>query len=144
MDHRPDDNDPRIPDALAGGLRRLQAEHRAAWDADDPVLAAAGRGARRPWKLVGWSSGLVAAAGLAVAAVVWLANPGLQNPARSGFARSGPASPVTMLDAYRLRLMLNRAETPSPAWDADADGVVNGADVDALAAAAVRLGEASS
>lgn len=144
MDHRPDDNDPRIPDALAGGLRRLQGGRRAAWNADDPVLAAVGRGARRPWRVVGWSSGLVAAAGLAVAAVVWFANPGSQNPAWSGIAHSAPASPVTMLDAYRLRLALDRSDSPGDKWDANDDGVVNGSDVDALAAAAVRLGEASS
>jgi hypothetical protein len=145
MDHRPDTDDPRIPDALASGLRRLETRHAPAWGDDDPVLASVGPAARGgSRRVVRWSAGLAAAAGLAVAAALWMTNPGPPRPARSALALSGPASPVTMLDAYRLRLMLDKAESPGGAWDANADGLVDGADVDALAGAAVRLGEASS
>ena len=49
-----------------------------------------------------------------------------------------------MLDAYRLRLMLDREQTPGATWDANADGRVTSADVETLAASAVRLPEASS
>jgi hypothetical protein len=143
--------DPHIPDRLARDLRRL--EHDPAWPGDDPVLAEAratlrGRPARR--RLAGWSAGLAAAAGLAISAIVWFNPPARHGPARgleggeTPAVASGPASPVTMLDAYRLTLILGRDETAAPAWDANADGTIDGRDVDTLAARAVSLKETAS
>lgn len=161
-DRNPQPDDPHIPAGLARDLHRLDARSLPAWPGDDPVLAAARAGGSRrgPWRLVGWSAGLTAAAaGLAISALVWFNPPtrhaparGAESPSIAGRPAAGdgtglgaaPASPVTMLDAYRLTLMLDRLETPSAAWDADADGRVTPADVDALAARAVSLQETSS
>ncbi|VAX41880.1 hypothetical protein MNBD_PLANCTO03-1167 [hydrothermal vent metagenome] len=143
---------PTIPLGLARDLHRLDARSQPAWPSDDRVLAVTRVGTtdratrHGPWRLVGWSAGLAAAAGLAVSAMVWFGGSAPQGPARGerpGLA-AAPSSPVTMLDAYRLALMLNRHQTPPPAWDADADGRVTQSDVEALAARAVRVQEASS
>lgn len=139
-------DDPHIPDRLARDLGRLESPP--AWPADDPVLAAARRlksRARRPLRLAGWAAGLAAAAGLAISTIVWFNQARhVPAPATTEALAPGPASPATMLDAYRLTLILDRRETPAPAWDADGNGAVNRADVDTLAARAVSLGEASS
>ena len=152
MDPYPNQRDePQIPEALASGIGQLDRSRRPDWPEEDRVLAAVDAPRGRPWRVVGWSAGLTAAAaGLAVSAIVWFGGPPQHGASRgegqaaAGGSPAAPASPVTMLDAYRLTLMLERRESPALAWDADADGRVTGADVDALAAAAVRLGEASS
>lgn len=147
-------DDPHIPDRLARDLRRLDSPGEAPWPADDPVLGARsrlrGRAARRPLRLAAWSAGLAAAAGLAISAIVWLNPPARHGPARGTGAReapavaSGPDSPVTMLDAYRLALILDSDGAAASAWDANADGAVNSRDIDTLAAVAVSLKETSS
>ncbi|MBK7405442.1 MAG: hypothetical protein IPJ41_12620 [Phycisphaerales bacterium] len=137
-------DDPHIPDRLARDLGRLESPP--AWPADDPVLVAARRlrgRTRRPLRVAGWSAGLAAAAGLAISTIVWF-HPVRQGPAGTPALASGPASPATMLDAYRLTLILDRRETPATTWDADGNGAIDRADVDTLAARAVSLGEASS
>lgn len=143
-----------IPDRLARDLRTLEPQ--ASWPGDDPVIAAAwaqlrGRPSRRPLRIGAWSAGLAAAAGLAISAMVWLNQPVRHGPAgglASGGdtpAAAGPASPVTMLDAYRLALMLERREAvTATSWDANADGAIDGRDVEALAARAVSLKETTS
>ncbi|HZW09235.1 MAG TPA: hypothetical protein VFF69_04965 [Phycisphaerales bacterium] len=147
--------DPNIPDRLARDLHRLDSPGDARWPADDPVLGAArrqlrGRSARRPLRLAAWSAGLAAAAGLAISAMVWLNPPARHVSARGLVERdapavaSGPASPVTMLDAYRLALLLDHDEPAAGAWDANADGAIDRRDVDTLAVRAVSLGETAS
>jgi len=49
------------------------------------------------------------------------------------------ARPPDIVDAYRLALRLDRGEAPDARWDVTGDGRVDGADVDALTARAVRL-----
>lgn len=151
--HAADHDELCVPPALSAGLNRLEKRHSPSWEAEDRVLLAirgsnAGRGRR-----AGWAVGLTAAAaGLAISAIVWVGRPSAP-PAGLGSDRSvagggsvfpEPGSPVTMLDAFRLRLMLDGDRVPPTAWDADSDGKVTASDVDAIAAAAVRLGEASS
>ncbi len=151
-DHEPSHDNPTIPSGLAHDLHRLDARSQPAWPSVDRLLAVTRVGTtdratqHGPWRLVGWSAGLAAAAGLAVSAMVWFGGPAPQGPARGegvGLV-AAPASPVTMLDAYRLALMLDRHQTPPPAWDANADGQVTRSDIDALTARAVSLQEASS
>jgi hypothetical protein len=142
-------------EVLAQGLREAFVPPR--WDPvqieamDRAVLAvtveraAAVRRRRLALRVGGWGA-LAAAAGLALAVLVW-------SPGRRG-ASSGPGSVpiaagamdinadgvVDILDALALSRMLREGAAAAAPWDITGDGVVDGRDVDALAAAAVLLG----
>ncbi len=56
----------------------------------------------------------------------------------------GPSQPASILDAFALARALDANAPLNPAWDITADGRINQADVDALAARAVQLAEEPS
>lgn len=114
---------------------------------DDILLEAAGRALRPPRaRALGLRYGLAAGAAAAVVAlVVWLAGP--PGPAAdtppavaADLDRNGR---VDILDAFALARQLKSGEAGRRA-DMNADGVVNGADVEAIAMLAVALPEGAS
>ena len=123
-------------------------------DIDDAVMAAArsalserrraGRNARR------WAQWTAAAAGLAL--VVWIGSllstrpVGLRDVSRQVASAPGDldrSGRVDILDAFVLARQLESGIAPT-AGDFNGDGVVDHADVDAIAMAAVRLTEGTS
>ena len=121
---------------------------------DDAVLAAARAALSRRHRdgrtALRWAAWTAAAAGIVLA--VWVGGILTQGPAAPQMAsmmapavagdldRSGR---VTILDAFSLARQLE-ADRPAAAGDFNGDGLIDRADVDAIAMAAVRLPEGAS
>jgi hypothetical protein len=127
------DSDNNLPDELSGELKRLYRQPAFVPQAmDDAVLGAAKRKLhRRRQRLWPWV-GAAAAAMLMVG--IWLGSePATRQYAREDIDRSGR---VDILDALAIARNLQAADT---SYDINGDGVVNEADVDAVAMQAVAL-----
>jgi len=138
------DDDIRIPDSLAAGLRRLHEVRGSTDSLDEQVLGEARRRLRGRPVVLRRLTWVGVAAAVALTAGAWLVlGPGPSGGptlAREDVDGSGR---VDILDAYLIARSL-RAGTTDPAWDLNGDGVVDGQDVDAAAMASVRLeGETS-
>lgn len=143
-DNNDDRSDPRAPQELVDDLRALySADLPVPGDVDRAVarmahrrLAARGRAPAALWRL----APLAAAATVLLALGAW----GLLQ------APTGPASlalrqdvdgngRVDILDAFLVARRIESGPRPPKAWDVNGDGVVDQADVDAIARAAVAL-----
>lgn len=110
---------------------------------------------RRPVRLLRWA-GCVAAAAAVIIFVFMLATPKEAELTDSrSVEKSGPmafrSAPgpvwadvdqnghVDILDAFKLARQIESTARPDVKWDINGDGVVNRADVDSIALAAVRL-----
>ncbi len=136
--------------------RRLQDDLTALYGGDVSVPAAVDEAVidlarrrlagRRRARLVLRMAQVGAAAAAAVGLMVWLAGVGQREAdapssigvvaAREDIDRNGA---VNILDAFVLARRIKAAGEFQTAWDVNRDGAVNRADVDAVAAAAVRL-----
>ncbi len=138
---------PEPNEALAEDLRALLADRPFVPEEVDRAIIAAAEphltcGRRRGWRVAGVWGGVAAAA--AVAAVVlptlWV-GPGQSEPAVA-LGDYAPGEPVDVVDALRLARALERGgESVSITWDLSGDGVVDRADVDAVAMRAVVLND---
>jgi hypothetical protein len=119
----------------------------------DAAIMAAARAAfgrqRRFRLLLRWGGGVAAAAALVLLAVriagTFHPTGGpLQEHPTVAFAREDILhhGRVDILDAFYLARQIQRHAKPQAAWDINQDGVVDQKDVDAIAAAAVRVGDA--
>ena len=131
------------------GLFQAEAETPPPEQVDTAILHMADRRALRrlvPWRELGWVAAAVAAV-LAVACLV---------PTGRLEAKRPVATPplvvhedidgnghVDILDALQLARLLQSTRTPKAEWDLNGDGVVDRADVDTVANAAVRLDRGS-
>ena len=151
----PDTSDPDQRPDLARDLARLaDARIEVPRSIDDAVMSAARtaltrrrRGGHPAFRWAAWTA---AAAGIGLA--VWVGGILTQGPAVSEVAsmmapavagdldRSGR---VTILDAFALARQLE-SDRPAAAGDFNGDGLIDRADVDAIAMAAVRLPEGAS
>ncbi len=141
--HPPDEPQVTAPQSLVDDLAALYGrpapvpEH-----VDEAILAMARRRLaprRRPVRVVRWAAAAAAAAVLAVALV----------PAARHALWPGPAAAIRedidgngrldILDAFALARHLVGEEPVKMEWDLNRDGVVDAADVDDVAYAAVRL-----
>ena len=144
----PYDAEPRIPTRLAADLHAAYRADRVPASIDAAILREAGRQmrGRRRRRLVLLTAGpLAAAAGLAVA--VWLlpqarqGGPGGAATATAVAIRgdlNGDAR-VDIIDALLLANAIQAGVDLNAAWDLTGDGAITQADVDAIAASAVRL-----
>ncbi len=146
---------PRIPARLRDALRAAdQPGFRVLPEVDEAIRAAARghfRRRRRQRVLRLWGVGAAAAAVLLLAVYVrWpsgsesTARPGTVSPVVSATAPQAVPETVAhrrvnILDAFALARALKAGETARPEWDYNGDGVVDRADVDRIAMAAVRL-----
>jgi hypothetical protein len=146
----PDDG-PVVPPGLAADLSALYRAGEVPAGVDVAVLAEASRRIgrqrrRRRWVLVA-AGPIAAAAGLAVA--VWLfQTPAPLQPVMPGVVAAGirgdvdSSGRVDIIDALLLAASLRDGGRLDPSWDLSGDGLVTQADVDAIAAAAVRVAAA--
>jgi hypothetical protein len=137
-----------IPARLAAGLGRLHEPPAMDLDGlDDTVLGEAGRRIGRPPRplLLRPAPWLAAAAALALAATAWvLVGRSRPAPAPATTVALAPEDidangRVDILDAFVIARVLASGDEPDPAWDVNADGVVDDADVDLVAMTGVRL-----
>lgn len=153
-----DQPDPTLPPDLTSALRGAFGRGPAVpGRVDDAVLSAAHDAFARRRRLrliVRWGTGVGTMAAAAVLAIAL--RPAPTAPDRPPLAATGPAAPATttargdldgdrrvdMVDALLLARRLRAgplAAAEHPAWDLTGDGRIDAADVDAIAAAAVRL-----
>lgn len=158
MPHTPGHHDDQVPPRLADALRAAQdpvsADDLQALDSRIRTLSRAhfARGSRRSGILARITGASPAAqriaaalaAAAAIALTVWLVRPTVRTmPQR--VAAGDPSHAITILDAFTLaRRLRDGVEAPPETWDANADGLVDHRDVEALAASAVRLTSAPS
>jgi hypothetical protein len=147
--HHPDDaSDPRLPPRLAEDLTRLydapvsippevdRAVRDAAWRHCDEVRA-------RRW-IAWWARAGAAAAAIFIGISLYnvLKTPPAMPPIGTPLAgvrdidRNGH---VNILDAFRLAKKIEEHAELDRQWDMNGDGIINQADVDAIAMSAVRL-----
>lgn len=136
--------DPAISPGLKAALGRLDAAPGSLAELDARVLGASrahmrSRRRRRQW--LSYGSAAAAAALIASAALIWV-NQTKMIPNQMAHVDE----PVTILKAFALARLLEQRSSGSinidSSWDASADGRIDQLDVDALAAAAVRLSAA--
>jgi len=154
LDHTPDESQLQAPKALRGDLAALfGAEASVPPAVDAAVLASARRHLAprgRARTAIRWA-GVAAAAAAAILLVVIHLGPAREAPARVA-AKPAAAKAVTpdrsdingdgrvdILDAFLLAKRLDTRRALDAAWDITGDGLVDRRDVDALAAAVVRL-----
>lgn len=129
-------------DPLEEALARLGATDPVPNRVDDAIRRAAAerlRPARPAWRPRLVLGGLAAAAALAL--FVWFGGPGGPGARDERLARGDVDADgrVDILDAWRLARLLRDGDETRDGWDLSGDGVVDAADVDAVAALAVRL-----
>lgn len=153
MPHAPGHQDDQVPPRLADALRAAQdpvsADDLQALDSRIRTLsrahfASAPRRSGILARITGASPAAqriaaALAAAAAIALTVWLVRPTVRTmPQR--VAAGDRSHAITILDAFTLaRRLRDGVESPPERWDANADGLVDHRDVEALAASAVRL-----
>jgi hypothetical protein len=142
-DRNPENDAPR---GLIHAIRQLRPRHiPVPRSVDDAVLNAARRALRQPestpfrwWALQNWPN-WARIPGLAAAGLLLAFLTSLFVPSRFASEDVNHDRLVNILDAFQLAREL-RAGTPLPtSFDFNSDGIVNRADVDAVAAESVRL-----
>lgn len=128
MSTEPNHHDDQAPDALQADLRALFGRTPEVPPAVDAAVLAAYRRRRWWWGMLA-GVGSAVAAGIMVAVGVWVAS-----DSRPAYARTGD-----IRDAFYVARQLESGQNLSPAWDVNADGTVNQADVAALAQSAVQV-----
>ena len=153
MRTRPDqtnDNELQAPEGLADDLRGEYGRHiEVPAQVDETVLRMAQlrfARRRRPIVVLRWAAAGAAAAGLILGVAVLLGRSGVG--VSHGSAAVTPAAMredvdrngrVDILDAFALARHIEAPQKPNMNWDVTGDGVVNQADVDRIAMAAVSL-----
>ncbi len=156
----PDPAEQQAPPALLHALHALHraepADPRALEHADAAILEAADRRfahirrTRAVFRVARVSGVAAAAAALLLAAWVFVRpqqRTGGPSADSGGSAGAGAnldldsSGGVDILDAFLLARAIESDRGPSAAWDFNADGAVDGDDVDLVAAAAVRIGK---
>ena len=143
-----DDPDLRLPGTLVDDLTQLYTPPRSVpSDVDNAIGETAWRhcdGLRALRRIRWWGRiGVAAAAGFLIfffhdiSRVARL--PPAAVPPLAGLADFNRDGHVNILDAFALARMLERGGPVDASWDYNHDGVLNRADVDAIALAAVRL-----
>jgi len=146
-----DDREPHVSDRLRQDLQGLfQPPGAVPARVDKAILDQAHRRLAKPRHLVirlQWAAGLAAAAAVIVLGVVLfnpkseIRNPKSFRPALAeGRADIDGNGRVDILDAFRLARDIEARGPADLRWDLNGDGRVDQADVDLVAAAAVRLG----
>ena len=146
--HPDDPSDPQLPPRLAEELARLyEAPVSVPPEVDRVVLEAAWRHcdeirARRRVGLWARVGAIAAVLFIGVSLYNTLLKPPATPPVGSPLAgvrdidRNGR---VNILDAFRLAKQIEQHAELDPQWDMNGDGIINQADVDAIAMTAVRL-----
>ena len=157
FDNLPDESQLQAPKALRDDLAALYGGAVPVPPAVDAAVVATGRRIqairRRTRSALRWA-GVAAAAAAAIFLLAIHLGPA-REPAAPAPQRPAPAvaealpvfnkadinrdGRVDILDAFLLAKRLVAGRKPKPEWDFDGDGLVDRRDVDALAAAAVRL-----
>jgi hypothetical protein len=141
-------DEPHIPSKLADALRHAHEPAPMSFDALDDAVMAATRGEleRRSRPIVFRPAPWLAAAALiafgVTAWMIWQPQQTAPTPgARLTIAREDidASGRVDILDAFVIARTIERGRTPDPAWDLNADGTVDHADVDLVAGASVSL-----
>jgi hypothetical protein len=141
-DGRPD---PRAPQGLIDDLRALYgAEVPVPADVDRQVARLARRrlaGGRARTMTIWRLAPLAAAAAVLLALGAWtlLRAPHAAPPALAAREDVDGNGRVDILDAFLVARRIESGQPPPKAWDVNGDGVVDQADVDAIARAAVAL-----
>jgi hypothetical protein len=143
-----DDSDLRLPAPLVDDLARLYTPPGAVpRETDQAIGTAAWRhcDALRARRRIRWW-GRLGVAAAAVFACFWFRDiwqgpkvPPVTAPPLAGWVDINRDGRVNILDAFALARQLDRGGPVDQSWDYNHDGVVNRADVDAIAMKAVRL-----
>lgn len=145
-----DDNEPNgaFPEGLAEALREIDKRHVfVPPEVDRWILARARRRFRRSRLVCVWGLGSAMAAGIVAGAILLWQNISVQVPV-IGPQRVAAAAEdvdgdgqVNVLDAFALARLLQAKSESAGRFDLNEDGVVDRADLDRVAARAVRLEE---